>query len=196
MFIVKPFNLQLFADETDVPQEQTAPDAKENAPEEEKREKTFTQAELDRIVKERLKRAEKENQKKIEEARTEAQKLAKMNEEQKKQYEQEKIQTENENLKNQIAQLEKQAQRTELSKSAATILQENHKITATQDILDFVVGETAEDTNVRIEKLVSIIKADRKAVEAERALGRTPKIYRTDHEKPSPFEAKLNKYKR
>ena len=171
MFIVKPFNLQLFADETDVPQEQTAPDAKENAPEEEKREKTFTQTELDRIVKERLKRAEKENQKKIEEARTEAQKLAKMNEEQKKQYEQEKIQTENENLKDQIAQLEKQAQRTELSKSAASILQENHKITATQGILDFVVEETAEDINVRIKKHVSSIKADRKAVEAERSLG-------------------------
>ncbi|WP_304729813.1 DUF4355 domain-containing protein [Dubosiella newyorkensis] len=196
MFIVKPFNLQLFAEES---APDLTPDEPENAPkssEEEKGEKTFTQAELDKIVKDRLKRAEKENQKKIEEARTEAQKLAKMNEEQKKQYEQEKIQTENENLKNQIAQLEKQAQRTELSKSAATILQENHKITATQDILDFVVGETAEDTNVRIEKLVSIIKADRKAVEAERALGRTPKIYRTDHEKPSPFEAKLNKYKR
>lgn len=196
MFIVKPFNLQLFAEES---APDLTPDEPENAPkssEEEKGEKTFTQAELDKIVKERLKRAEKENQKKIEEARTEAQKLAKMNEEQKKAYEQEKIQMENENLKNQIAQLEKQAQRTELSKSAATILQENHKITATQDILDFVVGETAEDTNVRIEKLVSVIKADRKAVEAERALGRTPKIYRTDHEKPSPFEAKLNKYKR
>ena len=196
MFIVKPFNLQLFAEES---APDLTPDEPENAPkssEEEKGEKTFTQAELDKIVKDRLKRAEKENQKKIEEARTEAQKLAKMNEEQKKAYEQEKIQMENENLKNQIAQLEKQAQRTELSKSAATILQENHKITATQDILDFVVGETAEDTNVRIEKLVSIIKADRKAVEAERALGRTPKIYRTDHEKPSPFEAKLNKYKR
>ncbi|EOS60911.1 DUF4355 domain-containing protein [Dubosiella newyorkensis] len=196
MFIVKPFNLQLFAEES---APDLTPDEPENAPkssEEEKGEKTFTQAELDKIVKDRLKRAEKENQKKIEEARTEAQKLAKMNEEQKKAYEQEKIQMENENLKNQIAQLEKQAQRTELSKSAATILQENHKITATQDILDFVVGETAEDTNVRIEKLVSVIKADRKAVEAERALGRTPKIYRTDHEKPSPFEAKLNKYKR
>lgn len=196
MFIVKPFNLQLFAEKS---APDLTPDEPENAPkssEEEKGEKTFTQAELDKIVKDRLKRAEKENQKKIEEARTEAQKLAKMNEEQKKAYEQEKIQTENENLKNQIAQLEKQAQRTELSKSAATILQENHKITATQDILDFVVGETAEDTNVRIEKLVSVIKADRKAVEAERALGRTPKIYRTDHEKPSPFEAKLNKYKR
>ena len=196
MFIVKPFNLQLFAEES---APDLTPDEPENAPkssEEEKGEKTFTQAELDKIVKDRLKRAEKENQKKIEEARTEAQKLAKMNEEQKKAYEQEKIQMENENLKNQIAQLEKQAQRTKLSKSAASILQENHKITATQDILDFVVGETAEDTNVRIEKLVSVIKADRKAVEAERALGRTPKIYRTDHEKPSPFEAKLNKYKR
>lgn len=171
MFIVKPFNLQLFAEES---APDLTPDEPENAPkssEEEKGEKTFTQAELDKIVKDRLKRAEKENQKKIEEARTEAQKLAKMNEEQKKAYEQEKIQMENENLKNQIAQLEKQAQRTELSKSAATILQENHKITATQGILDFVVEETAEDINVRIKKLVSIIKADRKAVEAERSLG-------------------------
>ena len=196
MFIVKPFNLQLFAEESAPGQ---APDVPDTAPQSwagQQGGPSFAQAELRAIVKDRLKRAEKENQKKIEEARTEAQKLAKMNEEQKKAYEQEKIQMENENLKNQIAQLEKQAQRTELSKSAATILQENHKITATQDILDFVVGETAEDTNVRIEKLVSVIKADRKAVEAERALGRTPKIYRTDHEKPSPFEAKLNKYKR
>ncbi|WP_349814391.1 hypothetical protein [Dubosiella newyorkensis] len=36
----------------------------------------------------------------------EAQKLAKMNEEQKKQYKQEKIQTENENMKNHIVKLE------------------------------------------------------------------------------------------
>ncbi|WP_349814614.1 hypothetical protein [Dubosiella newyorkensis] len=55
------------------------------------------------------------------------------------------------------------------------MLQENHKITATQDILDFIVGKTAEDTNLRIEKLVSIIKADRKAVEAERTFCRAPK---------------------
>ncbi|WP_289183146.1 DUF4355 domain-containing protein [uncultured Dubosiella sp.] len=197
MFIVKPFDLQLFAEE---PAPDPTPDEPENAPksseEEEKGEKTFTQAELDKIVKDRLKRAEKESQKKIEEARTEAQNLAKMNEKQKKQYEQEKIQAENANLKDQIAQLEKKAERAELSKSAATILQENHKITATQDILDFVVGETAEDTNERIKKLVSIIKAGRKAVEAERALGRTPKMYRADHEAPSPFAEKLKKYKR
>ena len=117
---------------------------------------------LDRIVKERLKRVEKRTKK--------DRGSLDRNEEQKKQYEQEKIQTENENLKDQIAQREKQAQRTKLSKSAASILQENHKITATQGILDFVVEETAEDINVRINKLVSIIKADRKAVEAERSL--------------------------
>src|SRR5690606_9036402 len=60
-----------------------------------KKEKLFTQEEVNRIVKERLARALKDK----EEAIKEAEKLAKMNAEQKREYELEKLRRENEELK-------------------------------------------------------------------------------------------------
>src|SRR5690606_17165595 len=60
-----------------------------------KKEKLFTQEEVNRIVKERLARALKDK----EEAIKEAEKLAKMNAEQKREYELEKLRRENEQLK-------------------------------------------------------------------------------------------------
>lgn len=156
--------------------------------------KTFTQEELEAILRDRLAQQERVNKKKIEEAKSEAEKLAKMNEEQKKAYEQEKLQQQNAELLKKIQDLEKVQAREELSKSAASMLRENHKISATQDILDFVVGEDADVTNKNIEKFVAIIQADRKQVEIERATGYTPKNYSGSNEKTTAFDRVLSKY--
>lgn len=85
----------------------------------------------------------------VESAKAEAEKLAKMNAEQKQRYELEKLQKES-------AELKAAAEKVELGRTATSILRE-HKIDATQDILPFVVGADAEDTKGRIDKLVSII---------------------------------------
>lgn len=198
-----PFDLQLFADEptsqADSKPQEPAPqdkDDQEPKPNDKQTGRTYTDDDVNRIVNQKFAEWTKKKDKELEEARTEAQKLAKMNAEQKKQYELEKTQKKNEELQAQIDALKQEALRADLAKEAATTLQTDHKITATQDILDFVVGDTAEETNERIQKFVAIIQADRKNVEMERAIGQTPKNFNREHDEPSAFEKKLAKYRK
>ena len=123
----------------------------------------------------------------LEAAKSEAAKLAKMNAEQKQQYELEKLQKENEELK--AAQA-----RTELGREASVLLKD-HKIDATQEILDFVVGKDAEATKANIDKFVGIIEKQLKAAEVERATGTTPKNYKQEGEPLSEIEKRIAKYK-
>lgn len=198
----KPFYLQLFAEDPSDPAEPTPADPKPQEPvasqpqEPPKAGRTYTDEDVDKIINQKYAEWAEKKEKELEEAKTEAQKLAKMNAEQKKQYEFEKAQKKNEELQAQIDELKKEALKADLAKEAATTLQVDHKITATQDILDFVVGETAEETNKRIQKFVAIIQADRKAVEVERATGHTPKSYQKDDGEKDVFAKKLAKYQR
>lgn len=197
------FNLQLFTEgdsgnndvsENNEANNQNDGGGSENSNQGEGNVKIFTQEELNAILKDRLAQQERVNKKKIEEAKSEAEKLAKMNEDQKKAYEQEKLEKQNAELLQKIQDLEKFQAREELSKSAASMLRENHKINATQDILDFVVGEDADVTNKNIEKFVAIIQADRKQVEIERATGNTPKNYGGSSKETTAFDRVLSKY--
>lgn len=203
-----PFNLQLFAEpEADPAAEgaqETDPAETGSKDEPEKAAKTYTQEELDSIIRKRVKRAEDKARKEAEEAaaaqienaRTEAEKLARMNEEQKRQYEEEKKAKEMDDLRAENERLKKAQEHADLSRQAADMLQSDYNITATQDILDFVVGDDADTTKSRIDKFVAIIKADRKAVEAERAIGKTPKSFNNGKNELSEFEKRLKKYKK
>lgn len=131
--------------------------------------KKYTDKEVDEIVEKKFQKWKTKHEKELEEAKNEASKLAKMNAEQKKDYEMEKLKQENEEYK-------RMAAKTELGKEATKILKES-KIEATQDILDFVVGDNAENTKANIEKFVSVIDSLLKIAEVERATGRTPKNY-------------------
>lgn len=202
------FNLQLFAEpEADPAAEgaqETDPAETGSKDEPEKAAKTYTQEELDSIIRKRVKRAEDKARKEAEEAaatqienaRTEAEKLARMNEEQKRQYEEEKKAKEMDDLRAENERLKKAQEHADLSRQAADMLQSDYNITATQDILDFVVGDDADTTKSRIDKFVAIIKADRKAVEAERAIGKTPKSFNNGKNELSEFEKRLKKYKK
>lgn len=167
-------------------------DAKEN---DATTEKKYTDADLDRIIGKRFARWQAEQEKAVNAAKEEAAKLAKMNAEQRKEYELEKAKNENEKLANRVKDLEKEALRSELSRSAAKIMKERHSIVATQDMLDFVVGEDAEQTSKLIEKLVGIITEDRKQVETVRATGRTPKSYSNNKDVLSEIDKRIAKYK-
>lgn len=203
-----PFNLQLFAEpEADPAAEgaqETDPAETGSKDEPEKAAKTYTQEELDSIIRKRVKRAEDKARKEAEEAvatqienaRTEAEKLARMNEEQKRQYEEEKKAKEMDDLRAENERLKKAQEHADLSRQAADMLQSDYNITATQDILDFVVGDDADTTKSRIDKFVAIIKADRKVVEAERAIGKTPKSFNNGKNELSEFEKRLKKYKK
>ena len=110
-----------------------------------------------------------------------------MNAEQKQNYEIEKLQKENEKLKQEAAKVE-------LSRSATGILAEKG-IEATQDVLDFVVGNDADDTNAKIDKLVKIVESQLKKAEIARATGTTPKTMTNSGSQLSEFEKRLAKYK-
>lgn len=183
--------LQLFAEET---VDHTAePDAvkdsvnPENTSDDSGEEKKYTDNDVDAIVNKRFAKWKTEQEQAVKRAKEEAEKLAKMNAEQKQNYEIEKLQKENEKLKQEAAKVE-------LSRSATGILAEKG-IEATQDVLDFVVGNDADDTNAKIDKLVKIVESQLKKAEIARATGTTPKTMTNSGSRLSEFEKRLAKYK-
>ena len=183
--------LQLFAEET---VDHTAePDAvkdsvnPENTSDDSGEEKKYTDKDVDAIVNKRFAKWKTEQEQAVKSAKEEAEKLAKMNAEQKQNYEIEKLQKENEKLKQEAAKVE-------LSRSATGILAEKG-IEATQDVLDFVVGNDADDTNAKIDKLVKIVESQLKKPEIARATGTTPKTMTNSGSQLSEFEKRLAKYK-
>lgn len=151
-------------------------------------EKKYSDADVDKIVSKKFAKWKAESEQAVKDAKDEAEKLAKMNAEQKQQYTMEKLQQENEQLK-------AQAVRVELGKTATELLRE-HKITATEDMLDFVVGTDADSTKANIDKFVEIINAQLKAAEVERATGDTPKRYQGGGEALTEIQKRIAKYKR
>lgn len=183
--------LQLFAEET---VDHTAePDAvkdsvnPENTSDDSGEEKKYTDKDVDAIVNKRFAKWKTEQEQAVKSAKEEAEKLAKMNAEQKQNYEIEKLQKENEKLKQEAAKVE-------LSRSATGILAKKG-IEATQDVLDFVVGNDADDTNAKIDKLVKIVESQLKKAEIARATGTTPKTMTNSGSQLSEFEKRLAKYK-
>lgn len=130
-------------------------------------EKTFTQAEVDDIVQKRLSKAEKSFEKKIQERIDEAEKLRKMNAEQKAEYESKK-------QASRIAELEAQINRNGLEKEASKMLSEAG-IIASDEILAFVVKDDAESTQETISNFTALVNdiADKKV--SEMLKGKTPK---------------------
>lgn len=143
-------------------------------------EKKYTDTEVDAILNRKFAKWQKAQDKAVADARAEAEKLAKMNSEQKRQYEAEKKDQLIKDQQAEIDRLKQDALRSELSKSAARIMKDDYQIIATQDMLDFAVGADAETTKANIAKLVGIIRDDRKLQEEKRARGTVPKAYRTD----------------
>lgn len=170
------WKLQLFAEDPNDPADPNEPDGDPKEPDGDPKdpdgnddEKKYTDKDVDKIVEKKFAKWKAKHEEDLETAKKEAEKLAKMNADQKKDYEIEKIKAENEKLKADAAKIE-------LGKEAAKILKES-KIDATQDILDLVVGSDADSTKANIDKFVEIIKAQIAAAEVERAKGKTPKSY-------------------
>lgn len=134
-------------------------ETQENSTEQET--KTFTQEEVDSIVNNRLSRQESklrqemrgelesEIRKEIQQEQDEANKLKRMNEEQRRKYEYEKKDKE-------LAELRAKVVRNEMERTATDILSEKG-ISANSDVLSFVVADTAEQTKANIEKFVKLV---------------------------------------
>lgn len=137
------------------------PETVEDAP------KTFTQSEVDELIKKRLAKQEKSFDKRMQEKLDEAEKLRAMNESQKAEYEQEKQRA-------YIAELEAKINRSGLEREASKMLSEGG-IVADEKILGVVVKDTAERTQEAVESFVALVNelADKKV--GEKLKGKTPK---------------------
>ena len=110
-------------------------------------EKTYTETELQKIVKDRVAREKKAAEKAVEEAS----RLAKMNEDEKAKYEMDK-------LKEELADLKRKDAQYGLSKEASKMLAE-HDIQSDDDLLAFVVKDDAEATKLAVDSFVALIDA-------------------------------------
>lgn len=131
-----PLRLQLFAE----PPADPTPPADPKPPV-----KTYTQEELEKIIKDRVAREKKATEEAVEEAK----KLAKMNEDEKAKYELEKLQSE-------LAEYKKKDAFYGLSKEASKMLSE-HNIHADDELLAFVVKGDAEATKLAVDSFVALV---------------------------------------
>lgn len=115
-------------------------------------EKTFTQKDVDKLIQERVAREQAKWEKKVQDERTEAEKLAKMNADQKAEYEKQKREDE-------LAKREKDITTRELRATAYETLAEKN---LPKELVDILNCESAETCNKSIE---AVEKAFQSAVE-------------------------------
>ena len=126
-------------------------------------EKKYTQEELEEIIKARVAREKKAAEKAVEEAA----KLAKMNEEEKREFEYEKLQEE-------LAELKRKDAYYGLSREASKMLAE-HDIQANDDLLQFVVKDDAEGTQTAVNAFVELFNAKVEEGVKKALSGRAPR---------------------
>lgn len=124
----------------------------------------YTDEDVDKIVQKKLAKAEAKQQKAVKEA----EKLAKMNNDQKRQYELEKLQEENEAMKKSLA-------RNDMAKTASGMLADR-SIVANDKILGFVVRDTAEDTQTAVTDFISVVEQSADALYKQKLKGTTPRV--------------------
>ncbi|MGO5010800.1 DUF4355 domain-containing protein [Niallia sp. Sow4_A1] len=162
-----PLNLQFFSEETDDTNNQDTNQTQDNQTQNEDKNqtgKTYSEEEVQKMVKDRVAREKKAAEKAIDEAK----KLAKMNEDEKAKYELEKLQKK-------LAEYERKESFYSLSKEASKMLSEN-SISVDDDLLSFVVKDTAEDTQVAVNSFVSLINTKVEEGVKKALAGKPPKV--------------------
>ena len=109
-------------------------------------EKTFTQKDVDKLIQDRLAREQSKWEKRVQDERTEAEKLAKMNAEQKAEYEQNKRIEE-------LDRREKEITTRELRATAYTTLAEKNLPKELVEILNYEDAESCQASIENIEKI-------------------------------------------
>lgn len=120
--------------------------------------------EVDSIIKGRKSKWQKEQEAK----QKEAERLANMNENEKAEHEKQK-------LLDRINELEKKDNLTAMSKEASKMLSEA-SITADDEILDFVVKETAEETKEAVTKFISLVDKTAEIKTKQALTGKSPQV--------------------
>lgn len=190
------FNLQLFAEEaaaetgtgTETTTEQTTEQSTE--PEGSKaEEKKYTDADFDKKLNQKF----AEWQKKKEQEIAEAEKLAKMNAEEKANHNAQKEKERADKAEARIAELERKDALAEMSKTARKMLADEG-INISDELLSVLVTPEAEATQTSIKNFVKLFKAEvEKGIKAQ-ATGTTPKIIQNNSEGLSEIEKRIAKY--
>ena len=145
--------------------EQEQVDTQEATEQQQEEVKTYTQEELEEIVQQRVAREKKAREKAVEEA----EKLAKMNADEKEAYEREQLEKELEEYK-------RKDQFYSMSREATKMLAE-HDIQANDDLLKFVVDDSAEETQSKVNSFVELVNAKVEEGVQKALSGRTPKAH-------------------
>lgn len=126
-----------------------------NKEQEQQTEKTFTRAELAKVM-----AAEKAKLKKeFEEEKAETEKLAKMNE-------QEKLQHQLNQQAEKLAEYERKETLSKMSETASEMLTEKG-VTASKEVLSLLVSEDAETTSSNVKAYLTVIEAERELIKAD-----------------------------
>lgn len=147
-------------------------------------EKKYTDDDVNKIVQKKI----AEERKKAEEQAKKEAKKAKMSAEEKAKFEREELEKERDDLKKQILH-------HELSDKAAQMLKEQG-ISATPEMLAFVVGEDEEATEENVKKFVGVINDQQKLADEKRAKGKTPEDFGDNNGDPkmTEVEKRIAKY--
>lgn len=183
-----PMNLQFFAENpaagADNASDNGAPDEAENKPVEtgsdNDQPKTFTQEEVDKMVQKRMARYDREHQKEVESAKTEAAKLAKMNKDQKKDYELQQAQQKAQDAEAQLA-------RYQLRDTVRKQLVDGG-FTPEESDIDLVVTADAETTKQNGDALLAMVERIRNDERQKTLSGSTPKVSGTQVKAPNAQE--------
>ncbi|WP_314737077.1 DUF4355 domain-containing protein [Limosilactobacillus urinaemulieris] len=171
MFNKLPMNLQFFAEgspapETGAPTGAEATNTEQPEQPQEGSQRTFTQAEVDKMVKKRMARYDRDHQNEVESAKNEAVKLAKMNKDQKKDYELQQAQQQAQDAEAKLARYElRDAARKQLIDAGYT---------PTDDDIDLIVTDKAESTQANAKALLNMVERIKESVRNDLLKGKTP----------------------
>lgn len=167
-----PMNLQFFAEQNegsngapDNEPDQTSESKNESDKAQDNQPKTFTQDEVNKIISQRLERQKEQLKAKEDEAK----KLSRMNAEQKANYELEKANKRAEDATAKLA-------RYEMRDSAKQMLADGGFTVSDNALLDLVVTDNAETTQVNVETLLKAVEAIREDTRTKLLAGKTPKV--------------------
>lgn len=183
------FNLQMYADDpaaaggtapgTAEKNEPAAADTGKDKPA--GPEKKYTDEDVDRIVKNRLARAQEQAKKEKEEA----EKLAEMNAQQKAEYERDQ-------LKKELEELKRKDALSEMSKVARKMLSDE-SINISDELLSMMVTTDAQQTKQNVDSFMKMFKADVEAAVKTRLKGEPPRVGATSSP-VSEIEKRIKKY--
>lgn len=167
----------------------------EEETEKEKPARSYSDADVDRIIAKKKAAWEKEHAAEVEKAKEEARKYERMSKEQREEADRKKAAEESAAKDKEIAELKAQIAMDAMRKTVAADVEAlPEEFVASQDFLDLTVTGDADESRAKVEKLKKVILADRKAQEQKRARGNTPRSYGSGGKDVSGLDAVIAKY--